>query len=174
VILPVDRPDLADVLAGVNDSKKLTPERRAALAPLIKDVAISWGVGRATNAEIDELGIILATQTAMERALRKLIVPPDFLLIDALNLSQTVMDPAYQMNIIRGDQHSLSIAAASILAKVTRDEFMIALDDQYPEYGFAGNKGYGTALHKAGLARCGPCRAHRFSFKPVMNCRPLL
>lgn len=174
VILPLDREDLAEVLEGVNDSKLLTPERRAELAPIIKEVATCWAVGRVTNAEVDEFGIVTATKFAMERALRKLAQDPDYLLIDALTLSEDVMPLDHQMRLIKGDQRSLSIAAASILAKVTRDEYMVGLDEQFPEYDFAGNKGYGTKSHRAGLERSGPCRAHRHSFKPIMTWQRLL
>ena len=174
VILPLDRPDLADLLAGVTDSKQVTPERREELAPLIKEVAISWGVGRCTSKEIDEIGIIAATKKAMERALRKLDIDPAHLLIDALLLDEKVMPLEQQTKIIKGDQRSLSIAAASILAKVTRDRFMVALDEQYPEYGFAAHKGYGTSQHREGLGTYGPCTAHRHSFKPVMTWKRLL
>lgn len=174
VILPLDREDLAEALEGVNDSKLLTPEKRAELAPVIKKVATAWAVGRVTNAEVDEFGIVTATKYAMERALRKLDVDPDYLLIDALTLSEDVMALDRQMRLIKGDQRSLSIAAASILAKVTRDEYMVGLDEQFPEYDFAGNKGYGTKSHRAGLERSGPCRAHRHSFKPIMTWQRLL
>jgi ribonuclease HII len=174
VILPLDRADLAEALAGVTDSKRLTPDRRKELVPIIKAVAIDWGVGRATSREIDEQGIITATKLAMERALRKLDKDADYLLIDALNLPETVAPLDQQQKIIKGDQRSLSIAAASILAKVNRDSFMEALDEQYPEYGFAGHKGYGTKGHRARLTSHGPCRAHRYTFKPIMTWQQLL
>lgn len=174
VILPLDRPDLLDVLAGVTDSKQVTPERREELAPIIKEVAVSWAVGRCTSKEIDDLGIVPATKRAMERALRKLDIDPTHLLIDALNLDEKVMPLEQQTRIIKGDQRSLSIAAASILAKVTRDRFMVALDEQYPEYGFLNHKGYGTKQHRAALGEFGPCVAHRHSFKPIMTWRTLL
>ena len=173
VILPVERDDLADLLAGVNDSKLLTPDRRAELAPLIKEVAQGWAVGRVTNDEIDEHGIIEATKMAMERAINKLLLEPDYLLIDSLTLPPSVMPEDRQLNLIKGDQKSLSIAAASILAKVTRDEHMTGLDEQYPEYGFASHKGYGTKLHRSNLSAHGPCRAHRHSFRPVMTWKQL-
>ncbi len=174
VILPLDRPDLLQVLEGVTDSKQLSPERREALAPLIKEVALAWSVGRCTSKEIDEIGIIAATKKAMERALRKLDIDPEHLLIDALTLDEGVMPLAQQTRVIKGDQRSLSIAAASILAKVTRDRFMVALDEQYPEYGFAAHKGYGTSQHRDGLGEHGPCSAHRHSFKPIMQWKKLL
>lgn len=173
VVLPLDRDDLLEALVGVTDSKKLSPERREALVPVIKDVALDWGVGRATSTEIDEKGIIAATKLAMERALRKLTVTPDFLLIDAMQLEAHVMPVEQQKLIVKGDMQSLSIAAASILAKVHRDDFMVALDEQFPEYGFAGHKGYGTRQHRKRLSSHGPCHAHRHTFKPVMKWRRL-
>jgi ribonuclease HII len=174
VILPLDREDLAEVLAGVNDSKKLTPDQREELVPVIKEVAVDWAVGRATNQEIDEKGIIAATKLAMARALRKMGETPDYLLIDALELGEDVMALDRQQKIIKGDLRSLSIAAASILAKVNRDRHMVALDEQYPEYGFAGHKGYGTKQHRKNLNSHGPCRAHRYTFKPIMTWKQLL
>ncbi|GAB4572986.1 MAG: ribonuclease HII [Anaerolineae bacterium] len=174
VILPLDRPDLAEILAGVTDSKRLSPERRDELAPLIKEVALDWAVGRCTSKEIDELGIVAATKKAMARALRKLDLDPEHVLIDAINLDTDILPLEQQTRIIKGDQKSLSIAAASILAKVTRDRFMVALDEQYPEYGFANHKGYGTKEHRAGLTTHGPCTAHRHTFKPVMTWKQLL
>jgi len=174
VILPLDHDDLAQALAGVTDSKKLTPQQREALAPLIQSVAVGWGVGRATPQEIDEKGIVMATKLAMERAIRKLTQTPDYLLIDALELDERVMAADRQLKIIKGDERSLSIAAASILAKVHRDTYMVALDEQYPEYGFAGHKGYGTRQHRKTLTSHGPCRVHRQSFKPVLKWKRLI
>jgi ribonuclease HII len=164
VILPLDRPDLACVLEGVNDSKKLTPRRREALLPAILEVALAAAVGHATNAEIDELGIVPATHLAMTRALAQLSSPPDHLIIDSLGLPQVALP---QLRLVRGDQKSLSIAAASILAKVTRDRHMVALDEDYPGYGFGQHKGYGTRAHQAMLTAYGPCPKHRMSFRPV-------
>lgn len=174
VILPLDQDDLLTVLAGVNDSKKLTPERRAALAPVIKAVALDWAVGRVTSDEIDEMGIVPATKLAMKRTLTKLDIDPDYLLIDALLLDAKIMPLDKQQKVVKGDQKSLSIAAASILAKVTRDEFMVAQDEQYPEYGFAGHKGYGTKQHRRTLTSHGPCIIHRQTFKPVLTWKRLL
>lgn len=174
VILPVEREDLSTMLAGVTDSKALSAERRDELAVRIEEIALSWAVGRATNVEIDEKGIIVATQLAMERALRKLEIAPDYVLIDAMSLAETVIPADRQRRIIKGDQRSLSIAAASILAKVYRDRFMLALDEQYPEYGFAWHKGYGTRQHREELTAHGPCVAHRHSFRPVMSWKQLL
>ncbi|MBN1965218.1 MAG: ribonuclease HII [Anaerolineae bacterium] len=174
VILPLDNDDLFDVLEGVTDSKRLRPEQREALAPVIQEVALGWAVGRATNLEIDEKGIIAATLLAMERALRKLDLDPDYLLIDALTLPAAVMPLDRQRRIIKGDQLSLSIAAASILAKVARDDYMVGLDELYPEFGFANHKGYGTREHQTNLTAHGPCRAHRHSFKPILRWHKLI
>ncbi len=168
VILPLERDDLQKALAGVTDSKQLKAEQRAELAPLIKEVAVAWSVGRVTSEEIDKKGIVDATKLAMQRALNKLLVNPDYLLIDALALPDMVMPADKQTHLIKGDEKSLSIAAASILAKVTRDQHMIGLDEMFPEYGFAQHKGYGTRMHRSNLGRHGPCRAHRHSFKPIM------
>ncbi len=174
VILPLDREDLSDVLAGVTDSKLLSVEQRLELAPIIEATALAWAVGRVSSDEIDEKGILAATEIAMERALRKLDITPEYLLIDGLTLSAEIMAPDRQQKVIRGDQLSLSVAAASILAKVHRDAFMFALDEQFPEYGFAGHKGYGTRKHRDELTLHGPCVAHRQTFKPVMSWKQLL
>ncbi|MBI5302425.1 MAG: ribonuclease HII [Chloroflexi bacterium] len=162
VILPRDISRRA--LPGVRDSKLLSPRQRAALVAPIRDHACACATGLATRDEIDELGIVPATRLAMTRALDALGLAPDALLIDALALPAR-NEP--QTSIIRGDQQSLSIACASILAKVTRDEMMIALDAQIPGYGFARHKGYGTVLHRAALATLGVSREHRVSFVPV-------
>ncbi len=162
VILPRDVARRA--LIGVRDSKLLTPRQRAALVAPIRAHALACAIGLASRAEIDALGIVPATRLAMMRALDALDVAPDVLLIDALKLPER-NEP--QTAIIRGDQQSLSIACASILAKVARDEMMIALDAEIPGYGFAQHKGYGTAFHRAALDALGVSRAHRVSFAPV-------
>ncbi|MBN2304627.1 MAG: ribonuclease HII [Anaerolineae bacterium] len=164
VILPLDRFDLAGILADVNDSKQLTPQVREALLPHIMAAAIATGIGHASNTEIDELGIVPATQLAMRRALAALSVPPDALLTDAMRLPGVSLPCTA---IIKGDQKSLSIAAASILAKVTRDQHMNGLDAIFPRYGFREHKGYGTALHQQSLEHFGPCAIHRLTFAPV-------
>ena len=164
VILPLDRFDLAHVLEGVTDSKQLTPEEREALLPRILDVAVAAAVGHASHTEIDGLGIVPATRLAMRRALDALAVAPDALLSDALALPEIDL-PCRA--VIKGDQRSLSIAAASILAKVTRDRFMIELDPAFPQYGFAEHKGYGTPLHQQSLVHFGPTRLHRMTFAPL-------
>lgn len=164
VVLAAGRFDLARALDGVNDSKQLSPAQRQALVPRILASAATTGVGFATNEEIDAIGIVPATRLAMRRALDALGMRPDALLVDALDLSELGIPYA---PLVRGDQKSLSIAAASILAKVVRDQFMDALDDQFPHYGFREHKGYGTALHRTALQRFGPCAAHRMSFAPL-------
>jgi ribonuclease HII len=163
IILPAED-SVCSRLHGVRDSKQLRPEVRARLAPLIQECARTWAVGSASAAEIDELGILPATRLAMMRALQGLRSAADHLLIDALFLTD-VATP--QTALIKGDQRSLSIAAASILAKTNRDAWMVAQEALYPEYGFARHKGYGTALHQESLQRYGPCPIHRRSFAPV-------
>jgi len=163
VILPPDSGLLAR-LHGVRDSKQMTALARARLAGLIRAEAAGWGVGFASSEEIDSQGIIAATRLAMQRALAGCALAPQHLLIDALrlpgvNLAQTAL--------IKGDARVLSIAAASVLAKTARDALMEELDLQFPGYGFARHKGYGTAQHSAALERLGPCSIHRFSFAPL-------
>lgn len=164
VILPPVSAALLAALNGVNDSKQLTPLARERLYPIICDAALDYGVGFATAKEIDRLGIVPATHAAMLRALQALRVAPDALLIDG-----TIRLPvaAPQEALVRGDSRSLSIAAASILAKVSRDRYMVELDARYPAFGFAAHKGYGTALHTRALAHAGPCPEHRLSFAPL-------
>lgn len=165
VILPLDRPDLAAQLAGVTDSKKLSARQRERLGPKIESLAVAAGVGATSAADIDRLGIVPATRLAMQRAVAQLSPAPDALLIDAVNLSSLV--PLPQRALYYGDAISLSIAAASILAKLSRDRLMAALETDYPGYGFARHKGYGTAAHQAALARLGVSAVHRQSFAPV-------
>ncbi|MBQ9832475.1 MAG: ribonuclease HII [Clostridia bacterium] len=147
----------------VNDSKKLTELRREKLYDIIKETAIAYGVGWVDAEKIDELGIVPATKMAFEKAFSEMIskYPCEYALVDAvkgLNIS------AKQESIIHGDALSYSIAAASIIAKVERDRFMIELDKEYPAYGFARNKGYGTKEHIAALKTVGKCSEHRESF----------
>lgn len=164
VILPADRFDLARALSGVNDSKQLTAAQREALVARILRVAVAAAVGQASHAEIDAQGIVPATRLAMQRALEALPTPPDALLTDAMRLP-AVHVPVYKL--IRGDQRALSVAAASILAKVARDRLMDELDARYPEYGFCEHKGYGTALHRQQLRVFGVSPVHRRTFAPV-------
>ena len=170
VILPLDRPEIRQQLAQVNDSKQLTPARREATFDLIAAYALTTGVGRSSAVEIDRLGIMAANRLAMRRAIAQLDPVPQFLLLDGRMRLPAVYLP--QRAIVRGDTRSLSIAAASILAKVSRDREMIALDDRYPVYGLRYHKGYCTRAHEAALAAHGPCPIHRHSFAPIR--RPLL
>ncbi len=156
VILPGD----FDVL-GVDDSKKLSEKKREELFKLICKKAVSYSIGMADQKRIDEINILEATKEAMEQAVRGLSVRPDHVLIDALRLSRVDIP---QTSIIKGDASSVSIAAASIVAKVTRDKMMIEYAKAYPDYGFEKNKGYGTKLHYAGIDAKGACPLHRKTF----------
>lgn len=151
-------------LAGVNDSKQLSPRQRDTLYQLIIEHCVAYGIGAGSVAEIDELGILPATRLAMQRAAAALSPQPDALIIDAVRLPQ--VDKS-QVVFNFADSISLSVAAASILAKVTRDRLLIDLGAQYPTYGFARHKGYGTRIHRAALQSVGPCDVHRKSFKPI-------
>ncbi len=149
----------------LNDSKQLTERRREAIyAELRADgrLAISWAM--ASVEEIDRLNILRASHLAMERAARGLPRPPDICLIDGLPVPRF---PHQHEGVVKGDALSLSIAAASVIAKVERDRFMLAADAQWPQYGFASHKGYGTPFHLARLKEHGPCPLHRRSFEPV-------
>ncbi|MBI5351843.1 MAG: ribonuclease HII [Chloroflexi bacterium] len=163
VILPDNDPHLTQTLSGVRDSKQLTPRKRLELAPRIKESARSWGIGFASANEIDSLGIVPATRLAAGRALEMLAFFPDFLLTD-FRLELPELDIP-QAALVKGDQHSLSIAAASILAKTARDEFMRELGLNHPEYGFSKHKGYGTLLHREKIAALGYSPIHRKTFK---------
>lgn len=164
VILPEPTRALARRLRQVNDSKQLTPAQRERLLPMIADVALAWAMGMADAREIDALGIVPATHLAMQRALANLAIPADGLLIDALTLPAVSLP---QRVLVRGDARCLSIAAASIVAKVTRDHLMVDLDVAHAGYGFAQHKGYGTPQHRRALERLGACAIHRQSFAPV-------
>ena len=146
-----------------NDSKKLSEKRREELVSEIKEKAVSWATGVVSPEEIDEINILKATYKAMRQAFEKLSPVPQVLLNDAVTIPG--LSPALvQVPIIKGDAKSVSIAAASILAKVTRDHMMAEYDKLYPEYGFAKHKGYGTAAHIATVREHGPCPIHRRSF----------
>ncbi len=169
VCLPVPERKLSLLLKGVNDSKVLTPRMRTNLLERIKQVALAWGVGSASSREIDEHGIDTATRLAMRRALNRLLqggdFQPDCLFLDSLLWPEMHRIP--QVSLVDGDARSLSIAAASILAKVWRDEHMRELGKQYPQYEFGLHKGYGTAKHRALLQAFGPSPLHRMTFKPI-------
>ncbi len=168
VILPADPRFLQPLLGVVDDSKRLTPAARSRCYDLILCHAAATGVGSVPAEGVDRLGIVPATLEAMTQALAWLAAPPDFVLLDYL----TLPDPKYpQKGVAHGDAMSLSIAAASVLAKVTRDRWMAEQDAAYASYGFAQHKGYGTAEHRAALERLGPCPLHRRTFQPVVNMR---
>jgi len=145
----------------INDSKKLTEKRRNELFEVIDKMAVRWSVASASPKRIDEINILQADYGAMRKAIRRLGVTPDLILADAVTIPKINIR---QTGIIHGDALVQSIAAASIMAKVTRDRYMTAVDKLYPEYSFASNKGYGTAAHIAALKKYGPCPIHRMTF----------
>jgi ribonuclease HII len=164
---------------GINDSKSLTAKQREQMALVVKEIAVCWGLGVVEAGEIDRINVLRASLLAMAKATEALRPMPDYLLIDgnqaipAELFSPHVRGLGFaprQKTIIKGDQLCLSIAAASIVAKVARDEMMRALDELYPHYGFASHKGYGSAAHVEALKRFGPSPIHRKSFKPVRDC----
>lgn len=156
--------DPQNPIVGLNDSKKLSERKREYLSEQIKNNAKAWSVARASVAEIDELNILQASLLAMTRAVDGLGLQPDHVLVDGNKLPNW----SYSSEaIVQGDGSVAEISAASILAKVTRDREMVALEALYPGYGFAGHKGYPTKLHMAALADLGPCLIHRTSFAPV-------
>jgi len=163
VILPDNKPLLSRALAGVRDSKQMTPLERETLSPRIKEVALTWSVAFASAAEIDSQGIVCATRVAALRALNGLLFFPQYLLTDfrlelpQLDISQTAL--------VKGDALCLSIAAASVLAKTARDELMCELDMHYQGYGLGRHKGYGTQAHRSALLRLGNSPIHRKSFQ---------
>ena len=156
--------DPARPIAGLNDSKKLTARQREALFDIICNQALAWSLGRAEVAEIDEINILHATMLAMQRAVAGLSVQPELAYIDG-NRCPTL--PCRAEAVVKGDSRVPEIAAASIIAKVTRDREMVVMDQQWPGYGIAGHKGYPTAAHMAALKKLGPAPIHRRSFKPV-------
>ena len=148
-------------IEGINDSKKLTEKKREALYDVIIEKALAYGIATADEKEIDEINILQATYLAMNRAFQKLSIKPDMALVDG-NRDPKLGVPT--QTIVKGDARSMSIAAASILAKVTRDRFMLEMDEKYPQYQFAKHKGYGTKLHYEMLAQYGPSEIHRMTF----------
>ena len=161
VILDPNKP-----IEGLNDSKKLSEKKRNALAEEIKDKALSWSIGRADPSEIDELNILHATMLAMQRAVARLDTQPEHVFIDGNRVPNL---PMPGNAVVKGDGLVAEISAASILAKVERDNEMAELDKIHPEYGFAKHKGYPTKLHFEMLAKYGPTPHHRKSFKPVQK-----
>ena len=156
VILPSDC-----VIEGLNDSKKLTEKKREALFDEIKEKALAYGIASADEKEIDEINILNATFLAMKRAVDSLSVKPDLALIDGNQKPHTDIE---EVTVIKGDAKSMSIAAASVLAKVSRDRFMLEMAEKYPQYEFARHKGYGTKLHYEKIAQYGVCDIHRLTF----------
>jgi ribonuclease HII len=154
------------VIPGLADSKKLSEKKRNILALEIKQHALAWSIGRASPQEIDELNILHATMLAMTRAVEGLAIQPEHVMVDG----NRCPDWSYSSEaIVKGDGLIAEISAASIIAKVTRDEEMLLLDQQYPEYGFAQHKGYPTKYHMQKLAELGPLAEYRMSFKPVQQ-----
>jgi ribonuclease HII len=164
VILPLGDPALPEVLRGVTDSKLCTPRQREAYYGRICQVALTWAVALVPAWRIDQIGIVPGTRQAMAHAIANLDPAPDSLLIDALRLPEVELP---QRSLKRGDLKSLTIAAASILAKVARDRAMVAWSDKHPAYGFARHKGYGTREHRLALQAMGPLDIHRWTFQPV-------
>jgi ribonuclease HII len=166
VVLPPGDLALLERLRGVRDSKQLTPKQREALLGVILECAVAVGVGAVPPDEIDRLGIVPATRRAMVLALEAISPPADYLLIDHLPLVEVALP---QYSLPKGDARVLSIAAASIVAKVSRDRIMVELEERLPGYGFARHKGYGTAQHQAALTALGPSSVHRLSFAPLQR-----
>lgn len=164
VILPHDW-----TIWEVNDSKQLTASKREELFSRIQVQAVNWGVGIIPETIIDQINILQATYRAMEKAIAALDMTPQYLLLDAVTLKNVSIP---QRGIPKGDRLSISIAAASILAKVTRDRLMIEYGKQYPDYGFARHKGYGTKQHRHAIATHGPCAIHRKTFRGVKEYLP--
>ncbi|MEO0560014.1 MAG: ribonuclease HII [Bacteroidota bacterium] len=158
VVLPPDAR-----LPGLDDSKKLSPSAREDLVPEIERIALAVGIGQCSPAEIDRLNVLWAALEAMRRALHQLALAPEYALVDGNTAIPEA--PCPQRPVVKGDAQSLSIAAASVLAKVTRDRIMVELDAEFPVYGWAGHKGYPTKSHYAALAEHGPSVHHRRSFR---------
>ncbi len=155
---------LSEAIPGIDDSKKLTEKKRDAFYDIIRAGGHWVGVGIISAEEIDLIGIQPANYQSMNDAALNIEPKPDFLLVDGFTIADCIIP---QQRIIKGDQLSQSIAAASVIAKVTRDRLMLDLDARYPEYGFARHKGYGTKVHMEAIAQHGPCAAHRKSFAPI-------
>lgn len=166
VVLPLSSAKQLARLDGVRDSKTLSPRSREAMEARVAEVALGVGLGLASAAEIDAMGIVPATRLAMGRAVAALPAVPSFLLIDAVKLPELNIP---QKSIVRGDALSLCIASASVVAKVRRDRLMAELDDLHPGYGFARHKGYGTPQHRRMLLQLGVSPIHRRSFQPVRD-----
>ena len=164
VILPLDQPQLSQILTGLDDSKKLTPRQREVYFEKIQNTAAAVAVGIAPPELVDEINVVQATRRAMEQALNQLSVTPAYLLLDHLRLPAVDIP---QDSFPKADSISLTVAAASVVAKVTRDRLMVELSQQYPGYGFERHKGYGTLIHRKALQQLKPCVVHRMSYRPV-------
>jgi ribonuclease HII len=164
VILPVDRPELSTILHGLNDSKKLTPQQRNKFFIVVQNTALAVAVGVALPQLVDEVNVVQATRHAMGEALAKLNIVPTYLLLDHLQLPAVNLP---QDAFPKADGISLTVSAASVIAKVTRDRLMVELSRQYPGYGFERHKGYGTPGHHEALQKLGPCAVHRSSYRPI-------
>jgi ribonuclease HII len=164
VVLPLDHPNLLSLLSGVRDSKQLSHKQREGLLPAILEIAEAVGVGWAAPSEVDSLGIVPATRQAFARAVLELDGQVDALLLDHVFLPEVRLP---QHALPKADVHCLSVAAASIVAKVNRDRLMVALDSDFPGYGLARHKGYGTRQHREALAQLGPSAIHRKSWRPI-------
>jgi ribonuclease HII len=161
VLLDPDRP-----IDALTDSKMLSPGKREALAQLIQQHAVDWGIGWASESEVDELNVLRASHVAMQRAVAQLSTAPEMVWVDG---NKTPTLPMPSVAIVKGDKLVPQISAASILAKVTRDRYMVELDGTCPGYGFAQHKGYPTKMHLAALAKLGASPHHRVSFAPVQK-----
>ncbi|RME75234.1 MAG: ribonuclease HII [Chloroflexi bacterium] len=167
VILPLDREDVLDCLTGLRDSKKLSPHQRDHFFEAVHRVAVTVSVGIASAEVVDELNVVGATRQAMHQAVAMLHPSPDYLLLDYISLPDLRMP---QESYPRAESLSLSVAAASVVAKVTRDRLMVEFSRRYPGYAFDRHKGYGTAAHRAALEQFGPSPIHRLSYRPVLAC----
>ncbi len=165
VILP-PKGSIVRELEGVRDSKQMTASQRESWARLIQEIALAFGVGFASPSEVDTLRVVPTTQLAAQRALAALDIAPEYLLLDYITLPNSCFP---QTSLVKGDMRSLSIAAASVLAKTSRDALMVERDEQYPGYGFADHKGYGTVAHREAIALLGPSAIHRMSFAPMKS-----
>ncbi|MCL5428399.1 MAG: ribonuclease HII [Chloroflexi bacterium] len=163
VVLPA-RESILEELVGVRDSKQMTPDEREEWAPLIREKATAWSLGWASCKEIDRWGILSCTYLAARRALKSLPLPPEHLLLDYIKLDKVDLP---QTPLVGGDARCLSIAAASVIAKVARDAELRKLDSRFPFYGFASHKGYATEEHILAIGKHGACPQHRLSFAPM-------
>ncbi|MFA5075840.1 MAG: ribonuclease HII [Patescibacteria group bacterium] len=148
----------------IRDSKRLTPKRRQELSSWLKENCLAWAIGEVSSQEIDQLGLQMANKTAMKRAIQNLQIKPDYILTDYVG--RIAFRTPFKV-VVRGDQVSISVAAASIIAKVYRDDLMLNLAKIYPEYGFEQHKGYGTKLHQEMIQKYGLCPLHRQCFRPI-------